>query len=305
MASDTIDFDVACVRCEYNLRGMAAGAACPECGHRVLDSIAEHLRRRAPTRVDHVRLAERPASTLRSLRDGGIYAVVANGLAATWIFVQPSIVYRRDPVRYVMLAITCVAIACAAMSIWRLAVPPHRPSRGGTIARWLIRIGALASIVGICHATFTHDRITFGNYRSFWPGDTNEYAAIALAWATALGIALRAAYAQWWLRLEGRSLVAWPLIFAALPTIFFFAVYASFGYRYRGDFISFEFISEQPLTSHAWPIFYAEGRRELLRRLDFWPMAFFGFLLLGHVVVIVADWTLARLASKALRKPQP
>lgn len=300
-SADTIDFDLACARCDYNVRGMPAGGACPECGQRILDSVAEQLRRRTPLRVEHARLAERAPAALRSIRAAGAYAVVANGLATLWLFVQPWMVKRYAPGRYVLLVLLCVSIACATMSIWKLAVPPHRPSRWGTAGRWLLRAGGAASLVFVVHTTFAEDFETFGGYRGLWPGWTDRHVSIALAWATALGITLRLGYAQWWLRLERQSLLAWPLMVCTLPLIGWYTLIAPFDVWYRGNFISLEYFTESPLVSNAWPLLYTEGRRELLRD-GAWSFLLFAFLLLGHAVVIVADATLARLAARALRQ---
>ena len=301
MADETISFDLNCTGCDYNARGLAASATCPECGRRVLDSIAEHLRRRTPLRVEHARFAERPRDALHAIRDAGTYAVVANGIAALWLLVRPWMLQRHSPGRALLLVLLCIAMACAAMSIWRLAVPPQRPSRWGQLGRWLLRIGAVASLLLIAHTTFVQDRETFWGYLSMWPGDSDRYATAVLAWLTALGVALRLAYAQWWLRLEGKSLVAWPLIFCGLPVIFWYAAIAPSRYWYRGNFVSLEYFTEMPLVSNAWPIVYSEGREELLREGG-WAIAIFALLLIGHAIVLVGDVTLARLASRALQR---
>jgi hypothetical protein len=41
--TDVIDLDLPCAKCEYNLRGLAAGARCPECGSLVAPSLVARL----------------------------------------------------------------------------------------------------------------------------------------------------------------------------------------------------------------------------------------------------------------------
>lgn len=304
---DVIDFDLPCVKCGYNLRTQHPGSVCPECEHRVLASIDEHLRRRM-SRFDLTRFRDRPAASLRSIRAGAWYALAANTIMLAVIFMPEWMYRRRSPERTVLLVAVCVALTSAAMSIWRFAVR-SRADRPLGVGPWLLRAGAVGAVAYPVFVTLRNDTETFSFTAVRWIFQTEfPFVMVVAAWTLLLGVAGRLVYAQWWLRLEGFWLLGWPLLLCALPFEFFFAFFAPFEIRnfYWGRFVSLAFFTEIPLATGFWPLAVKEMvdwvPRYNYRRMSSpeFPMAIAGLGLQG--LVFVCDATLAWLTGRELRR---
>lgn len=139
--------DVACIACDYNLRGLRPSDACPECGAPVSASL----------KSDHLRLAD--LGWLRTVKKGLLWIIFATlgGFVLTMVAsgfeglytatVSPSVnpsnsiftqVYPL-PVAIVYAIAGFTSAAAAIFAYWKLTDPepdPNRQSTARAITRW-------------------------------------------------------------------------------------------------------------------------------------------------------------------------
>lgn len=138
----TIDFDLPCSQCQYDLRGLNEDGRCPECGQHIWTSNFAH-QRRLNARWTPLELDSRRA--LLSLRDGVIYLLMPVigfiAMPLTWLFV------RREQWRLtLLLALLCSNWVSCCVAGWKLSALT-RESQARVILRWLIRVLALLALM--------------------------------------------------------------------------------------------------------------------------------------------------------------
>lgn len=130
----TVDVDLPCVDCGYNLRTLAADAQCPECKAPVAASLDPNLLRYADS------------SWLATISRGLLYIAVANLAAVPADAVSAVADAANSPIlalvaRFMMMCMACVSTG----GVFMLLRPERRPASGGL--RRALRILAVMSIV--------------------------------------------------------------------------------------------------------------------------------------------------------------
>jgi hypothetical protein len=122
-APPTIEIDLPCASCGYNLRGLGAQARCPECGTAATESLLELLSLARTGQGQRV-----SPSLLRQWGEGAI-AVVAAGAVMLVIAIASYCMDDYDPswryafsgkFRATMLSVACAAFALQLAGIWKL-----------------------------------------------------------------------------------------------------------------------------------------------------------------------------------------
>jgi hypothetical protein len=157
----SLEQNVPCENCGYNLRGLTVPGRCPECGTDLEPSIRAHQAHA------HELLPPDPAWAAK-IRAGVCLALVALALMVLPFFL-PSGWFRmpfrnaplsRTPGRIVLLSIECVAWTLAWAAAWRLASRepvPNEPARRGAIAVSLRWLSTAYMLVPFCWAWPTWD----------------------------------------------------------------------------------------------------------------------------------------------------
>jgi len=126
----TIDLDLTCSVCGYNLRTIAVDSRCPECGHAVRETLETDRR---------LNFGDRSRRWLVSVRDGLALWVIAFAMS----FVARGLIEAdHDPRRpaYEAAAAEVVPWVLTAAGVWLITrTDPHRSLRAGRWARWMIR----------------------------------------------------------------------------------------------------------------------------------------------------------------------
>lgn len=213
-ADDTLPFDVACTACGYNLRGTSPTGMCPECGRPTLDSLEVHVRRGSLFQHDVQSFVRRTPVFLRHVRSASRAALIANVLALLAAFVPLSLADGYPVLRYPPLLFLFIAFALTTVSLWHTAA-----AIGKGLWSLLLRFTCIAPVAVLAARTLISDP------RVFTMGVTpGHYGAIfglqGLCALTACAAVLRLAYMHWWLRLERRNWIAWPLLAIAVPLFF-------------------------------------------------------------------------------------
>ena len=140
----TIDIDVPCLGCGYNLRALQVSGACPECGATIEPSYQEILRRHAPPQDP---LWEANTAWLGALFEGAVVILVAFALLLCVSFAPDKLFAWKTRGRVVMLSIVCVASALELFGVWKLCAPePGKPTRG---SRRTLRVVILLQLLGL------------------------------------------------------------------------------------------------------------------------------------------------------------
>ncbi len=140
----SIDIDVACRGCAYNLRGLFADGACPECGAPVWLSIGEDALRYANPRW-LATVAGGVKITLASLV--GLCVTLAASRALFWMARRAFGAVWAGLEVGIAIGAALLATAFALWGIWRFATPePGRFERGLTPRR-KIRAGVVGAVV--------------------------------------------------------------------------------------------------------------------------------------------------------------
>ena len=128
-----IDFDIFCVSCGYNLRGLHANGRCPECGAEITSSLDRAIE-------DYVRPID--SAWAVQIRDGAILSIVSFILIIALSLAPTSFFELRHPGRTVLLSLASgwwVLAWYAVLKVSRLE--PTAPIRQARIA-WALRLSS-------------------------------------------------------------------------------------------------------------------------------------------------------------------
>jgi|GEM_PF-3715042 len=134
--SATIDHDLPCIHCGYNLRTLAHNARCPECGAAVADSLDGQLGQ-SPLRRVRIGTMLLAASILMTF----IYFLLLTNLR---FFDRPSVDQSL-----LTLGAVLVAIEHALWCVGTFLASPLLPGRPGNHWRYIARVGAIVGSMGI------------------------------------------------------------------------------------------------------------------------------------------------------------
>jgi hypothetical protein len=116
--------DVPCLRCGYNLRGLAPDGQCPECGHLVHMSVLawdEDRRRMLPL------LLESDPRWIRNVAEGAAIALIVFVLMVTLAALPDWMYAWRTTPRKWTLGIACTMVVLSWAAAWKLTVPEQVP----------------------------------------------------------------------------------------------------------------------------------------------------------------------------------
>jgi hypothetical protein len=305
-----IPFELICAGCGYDLRGLTVAGRCPECGKPCWETVDEYARRAGRGRwVEMRRLTRQPAAVVRGIREGSGYAIAANVLAIA-IALSPESWHRlRTPTRVALLAALCTAMALAAMSAWKwanaVALEGGAGGRWAKARRWGMRLGAVAAVAFVVTYTVGADWETFDRWVHFDVGH-GPMGRVLFAFANLglVGAILRLAEMQWWTRVEGRPLLAWPLVATVAPLACLLFPLALSGppqlhYDRFNGFNTFLYV---PLITNAWPGVLAEITRSLRWRSDVFQTGLVVVAWLGQAIVLAGDAWLVYVSSQELAR---
>jgi hypothetical protein len=169
----TIDADVRCIRCGYNLRSLPKTHHCPECGDDVAPSILAFEIASAAEKPD---LEFSDVRWLTSLRDGAIAGLasvtlmVLIGIAPEWAFA------RKSRPREIMLGVLCASWVLAGFSVWKLG----RPEKAGST------ILSHVSVLRVCTVMWTAMSFMLGRWVERLPRQADYVFGITvIAWVLA------------------------------------------------------------------------------------------------------------------------
>jgi len=143
--SSTIESDVPCRHCGYNLRGLTPGGACPECGRATLEALPRYLKDAGP-------------AYLRTIGRGAVLTIAGMVLSA----IAGTLVSLTLPSLYLALAPNGPSVILAIappivmlVGLWKItSVDPHvcgerNPERLRKLVRTTAMVGTVAQLVEI------------------------------------------------------------------------------------------------------------------------------------------------------------
>lgn len=146
--SHTVDQDVTCIECGYNLRMLRVDARCPECGKEVLDSV----------RPDDLRFAD--TKWLKRVRGGVTNLLLAVGTFVIMVLYEivgsPPVIFLE---KFLLAASIGGSIFCLVMGVTGVlrasALDPHpRTPRGVRIANKIAQWGCVLPIMVVVSFVF-------------------------------------------------------------------------------------------------------------------------------------------------------
>lgn len=156
--SSTIESDLPCRQCGYNLRGLMSSGACPECGHAVAESARANL------------LKDSDPSYAWALAVGAVLMILGLGLSSfSSALIPPTMMIDYlDVQSWTGLAVFLIVVAIFVMSVglWKVTTidPAVFEDRRHERLRWLVRvtvvIGALTQLFGIAILSSLGDQTT-------------------------------------------------------------------------------------------------------------------------------------------------
>ena len=145
--SSTIESDLPCRQCGYNLRGLMGSGACPECGHAVAESARRNL------------LRDSDPSYTTNLEAASVLMIVGLGLSGfSGALLPPTVmVDYLDVQSWSVLAVVLIVVAILVMAagLWKLTtIDPavfedRRRERKRRLVRVTMVIGTLTQLIGL------------------------------------------------------------------------------------------------------------------------------------------------------------
>jgi hypothetical protein len=239
----TIERDISCFECHYNIRGLPADTACPECGLPVGNTLLAIVDREAAQRS----VAEIDAPLLRGVRDGTILILLGLVLWIGLLFVPASFYRLRTPERQFLLGVACSAWTCTCFGFHKLAarsstaiIRAADPMMRRLLRATALLLAILPAMVTIC-GDYRHDLYITSR---FWREVIFLVSVCAL---TVIG-PLAFLRIHRLMRLLGMNhsaaLAAFVATFWSLNG---FICYFSVSRRYYDEFNSLEFLARTPL----------------------------------------------------------
>jgi hypothetical protein len=141
-ADASINIDIVCLSCHYNLRGLQADGLCPECGERV-DLSIWHWEQEQNGIVVARPLSASDPRWLVNLQEG-LSLVPLTGLALLVVLTAPYRAFDEHTwSRFLMATLSAAGSAFGWLTAWKLSSPePRRPTIEPRLARWTLRISA-------------------------------------------------------------------------------------------------------------------------------------------------------------------
>jgi len=144
--SSTIDSDLPCRECGYNLRGLMGSGACPECGHAIAESARRNLLRDSdPTYATNLRAAAMVMIV------GLILSVFASAVIPPTIVIE----YLDDSSRILAFLVIVGAIFVMSAGLWKLTstdwavFEDRRHERLRRLVRVTVVIGNVTQLFGL------------------------------------------------------------------------------------------------------------------------------------------------------------
>ncbi len=115
---ETIEFDLPCTRCGYNLRGGRPTGQCPECGRSVSASVDEHVSRVRAVLENPETLARKARTHLLGICAGSVFALLSHVCVVGFAF-YPADVLRRGSLSAAPATIVLLlAVALGVVALW-------------------------------------------------------------------------------------------------------------------------------------------------------------------------------------------
>jgi hypothetical protein len=278
--TSTIDADIPCVSCGYNLRGLR-GTRCPECGSEIAPSLAAYeISRRMPG------LAALPGSTLRELRRGACLVLLAWAIqvAVPWYdhltgYGSVPAVYRRT-----QLYLICAAWTMEFWGLWMLAMPLAWVGKSARPPRRPWWIAGIILLAALTPGWIFFDYAMY-RWRGWYPPLLSDVMTLAAMVASAACIALCQVYAARCAALARRTWLAgaaWTLAVLHGLAYVGWVLVVGHGMGHR---------SLDTLTILPGPLGSPIVGYELPYRLDYWRQQIdnHALLLLGYALLQLAS----------------
>lgn len=151
----TIDSDLPCRQCGYNLRGLLASGVCPECGHAVAESARRNL------------LRDSDPAYAANLRVAAMVMIVGLSLSAfASALIPPTVVinYLDDPSwRFFAFIVIVAAIFVMSAGLWKLtSIDPavledRRQERLRRLVRVMVATSSVTQLFGLAVLSSSRD----------------------------------------------------------------------------------------------------------------------------------------------------
>jgi hypothetical protein len=130
---------LACIRCGYDLRGLADGTACPECG------LAVH--RTTAAVVGGAALADLPPRWVATVARGATVVSIAYLLPLAWIPLNSMRLLDKPWYARLLVSLLILSVHAAGALLITVREPGRRAAVGERIAAWPLRVCSLAPIL--------------------------------------------------------------------------------------------------------------------------------------------------------------